>query len=157
MKVCVCGHVCVIERVKICIRNGLTKKEFTPSQVIVSRLTRASSSSSSEQIVWRAARSSGAAPTYFRPMGRFLDGGLLANNPTLDAMSEIHNYNKVLKAEVGRLRVCTSSSFKRSFVYSLFVLSLRGAGGTSKSWGSWSRLAPVRCSILSVNAVNGVI
>uniref|UniRef100_A0AAQ5Z1M3 phospholipase A2 n=1 Tax=Amphiprion ocellaris TaxID=80972 RepID=A0AAQ5Z1M3_AMPOC len=46
-----------------------------------------------EQLVWRAARSSGAAPTYFRPMGRFLDGGLLANNPTLDAMSEIHQYN----------------------------------------------------------------
>ncbi|XP_070776704.1 85/88 kDa calcium-independent phospholipase A2 [Enoplosus armatus] len=52
-----------------------------------------------EQLVWRAARSSGAAPTYFRPMGRFLDGGLLANNPTLDAMSEIHLYNKALKAE----------------------------------------------------------
>uniref|UniRef100_A0A3B5AJJ0 phospholipase A2 n=1 Tax=Stegastes partitus TaxID=144197 RepID=A0A3B5AJJ0_9TELE len=52
-----------------------------------------------EQLVWRAARSSGAAPTYFRPMGRFLDGGLLANNPTLDAMSEIHQYNKALKAE----------------------------------------------------------
>lgn len=52
-----------------------------------------------EQLVWRAARSSGAAPTYFRPMGRFLDGGLLANNPTLDAMSEIHQYNKALTAE----------------------------------------------------------
>ncbi|XP_067354907.1 85/88 kDa calcium-independent phospholipase A2 isoform X1 [Channa argus] len=52
-----------------------------------------------EQLVWRAARSSGAAPTYFRPMGRFLDGGLLANNPTLDAMSEIHQYNKALKAQ----------------------------------------------------------
>uniref|UniRef100_W5KAV6 phospholipase A2 n=1 Tax=Astyanax mexicanus TaxID=7994 RepID=W5KAV6_ASTMX len=50
-----------------------------------------------EQLVWRAARSSGAAPTYFRPMGRFLDGGLLANNPTLDAMTEIHHYNRALK------------------------------------------------------------
>uniref|UniRef100_A0A669EWU7 phospholipase A2 n=1 Tax=Oreochromis niloticus TaxID=8128 RepID=A0A669EWU7_ORENI len=53
----------------------------------------------SKQLVWRAARSSGAAPTYFRPMGRFLDGGLLANNPTLDAMTEVHQYNKALKAE----------------------------------------------------------
>ncbi|XP_073792475.1 85/88 kDa calcium-independent phospholipase A2 isoform X5 [Danio rerio] len=52
-----------------------------------------------EQLVWRAARSSGAAPTYFRPMGRFLDGGLLANNPTLDAMTEIHQFNKALKAQ----------------------------------------------------------
>lgn len=37
-------------------------------------------------------------------MGRFLDGGLLANNPTLDAMSEIHQYNKALKAEVGKMQ-----------------------------------------------------
>ncbi|KAJ3613975.1 hypothetical protein NHX12_017552 [Muraenolepis orangiensis] len=55
-----------------------------------------------EQLVWRAARSSGAAPTYFRPMGRFLDGGLLSNNPTLDAMTEVHQYNKALKAEGSR-------------------------------------------------------
>ncbi|XP_037702479.1 85/88 kDa calcium-independent phospholipase A2 isoform X3 [Choloepus didactylus] len=50
----------------------------------------------SDQLVWRAARSSGAAPTYFRPNGRFLDGGLLANNPTLDALTEIHEYNQDL-------------------------------------------------------------
>ncbi|TRY96989.1 hypothetical protein DNTS_001428, partial [Danionella cerebrum] len=66
-----------------------------------------------EQLVWRAARSSGAAPTYFRPMGRFLDGGLLANNPTLDAMTEIHQYNKALKAQgldenINRLNVVVS-------------------------------------------------
>ncbi|KAM4750258.1 85/88 kDa calcium-independent phospholipase A2 isoform 2-T2 [Anableps anableps] len=58
-----------------------------------------------EQLVWRAARSSGAAPTYFRPMGRFLDGGLLANNPTLDAMTEIHQFNKSLKAEGRELNI----------------------------------------------------
>ncbi|KAM9324078.1 85/88 kDa calcium-independent phospholipase A2 [Gastrophryne carolinensis] len=52
-----------------------------------------------DQLVWRAARSSGAAPTYFRPMGRFLDGGLLSNNPTLDAMTEIHEYNLCLKRQ----------------------------------------------------------
>ncbi|XP_065115851.2 85/88 kDa calcium-independent phospholipase A2-like [Paramisgurnus dabryanus] len=59
-----------------------------------------------EQLVWRAARSSGAAPTYFRPMGRFLDGGLLANNPTLDAMTEMHQYNKALKAQGREMEVC---------------------------------------------------
>lgn len=53
-----------------------------------------------DQLVWRAARCSGAAPTYFRPIGRFLDGGLLANNPTLDAMAEIHEYNKSLIKKV---------------------------------------------------------
>lgn len=49
--------------------------------------------------MWRAARSSGAAPSYFRPMGRFLDGGLLSNNPTLDAMTEIHDYNTCMKRQ----------------------------------------------------------
>ncbi|CAN8003372.1 unnamed protein product, partial [Ixodes hexagonus] len=51
-----------------------------------------------EQLVWRAARASGAAPTYFRPFGRFLDGGLISNNPTLDAMTEVCEYNEALKA-----------------------------------------------------------
>lgn len=56
-----------------------------------------------DQLVWRAARCSGAAPTYFRPIGRFLDGGLLANNPTLDAMAEIHEYNKTLIKKVRQI------------------------------------------------------
>ncbi|KAK3728611.1 hypothetical protein QZH41_011694 [Actinostola sp. cb2023] len=51
--------------------------------------------SPSVQQVWRAARGTGAAPTFFRAMGRFLDGALIANNPTLDVMTEIHKYYKV--------------------------------------------------------------
>lgn len=51
-----------------------------------------------EQLLWKAARATGAAPSYFRAFGRFLDGGLIANNPTLDAMAEIHEYNLALKA-----------------------------------------------------------
>ncbi|XP_075228914.1 calcium-independent phospholipase A2 VIA isoform X2 [Lycorma delicatula] len=54
-----------------------------------------------EQMLWHAARASGAAPSYFRSCDRFLDGGLIANNPTLDAITEIHEYNLALKA-VGR-------------------------------------------------------
>jgi calcium-independent phospholipase A2 len=48
------------------------------------------------QLIWRAARSTGSAPSYFRAFGRFLDGGLIANNPTLDALTEIHEYNMAL-------------------------------------------------------------
>lgn len=51
-----------------------------------------------EQLMWRAARASGAAPTYFSAFGRFLDGGLIANNPTLDCITEIHEYNLAMKA-----------------------------------------------------------
>lgn len=32
---------------------------------------------------WEAARASSAAPTYFKPFGEFVDGGLCSNNPAL--------------------------------------------------------------------------
>lgn len=35
---------------------------------------------------------------YFRAHGYFLDGGLIANNPSLDCLTEIHEYNMALKA-----------------------------------------------------------
>ncbi|KAI1303564.1 85/88 kDa calcium-independent phospholipase A2 [Halotydeus destructor] len=47
--------------------------------------------------LWAAARSSGAAPTYFRPNGQYLDGGLIANNPTLDILTEITYINNALQ------------------------------------------------------------
>ncbi|CAG9561409.1 unnamed protein product [Danaus chrysippus] len=43
----------------------------------------------SQQLVWEAARATGAAPSYFRASGRYLDGGLMGNNPTLDALTEL--------------------------------------------------------------------
>ncbi|XP_076161637.1 85/88 kDa calcium-independent phospholipase A2-like [Ptiloglossa arizonensis] len=60
--------------------------------------------SPTKQLVWHAARATGAAPSYFRAFGKFLDGGLIANNPTLDAMTEIHEYNLALGA-IGREKV----------------------------------------------------
>ncbi|XP_011494426.1 PREDICTED: 85/88 kDa calcium-independent phospholipase A2-like [Ceratosolen solmsi marchali] len=54
-----------------------------------------------EQLIWKAARATGAAPTYFEAFGRFIDGGVIANNPTLDAITEIYEYNLALEA-VGR-------------------------------------------------------
>ena len=44
----------------------------------------------SDLLIWEAARASSAAPTYFPAFKKkFLDGGVMANNPTLDAMAEI--------------------------------------------------------------------
>lgn len=53
--------------------------------------------SPSDQLVWRAARGTGAAPSFFRAMGSFLDGGLIANNPTLDVLTDIHKYNRSVR------------------------------------------------------------
>ena len=48
-----------------------------------------------ERKIWEAARASSAAPYYFPSyQNRFLDGGLMANNPTLDAMVEIFSQGK---------------------------------------------------------------
>ena len=45
--------------------------------------------------VWEAARASSAAPVYFHPFNeRYIDGGVMANNPTLDAMTEIFQQGK---------------------------------------------------------------
>ncbi|XP_053606881.1 85/88 kDa calcium-independent phospholipase A2 isoform X2 [Plodia interpunctella] len=50
------------------------------------------------QLVWQAARASGAAPSYFRASGRYLDGGLIGNNPTLDALTELAEVHLALTA-----------------------------------------------------------
>ncbi|XP_052223996.1 85/88 kDa calcium-independent phospholipase A2-like [Dreissena polymorpha] len=47
-----------------------------------------------EQFIWESARSTSAAPSYFHPYNQFLDGGLMSNNPTLDILTEIHEFKK---------------------------------------------------------------
>ena len=48
--------------------------------------------------MWRAARASGAAPSFFRPEGNYIDGGIMANNPSLDLLTEIAEYNIASRA-----------------------------------------------------------
>ena len=51
-----------------------------------------------DTLVWRAARASGAAPSFFRPEGSYVDGGIVSNNPSLDLMTEIAEYNIAQRA-----------------------------------------------------------
>lgn len=65
----------------------------------------------SEQLVWQAARATGAAPSYFRASGRYLDGGLMGNNPTLDVLTELTELNLALRA-TGQLEAAQKTSLK---------------------------------------------
>ena len=73
-----------------------------------------------EVCIWHAARSSGAAPTFFTAsMNRFLDGGLMANNPTIDTLTEITEFNSALRAVV-----CTATTTLLLSYIGQFVLAL---------------------------------
>ena len=50
---------------------------------------------SGERKVWEVARASSAAPYYFEPFkSQLIDGGVMANNPTLDSLMEIFRQGK---------------------------------------------------------------
>lgn len=50
---------------------------------------------SNSDFIWSAAKLTGAAPYYFRmEHADLVDGGLLANNPSLDALSELSKIRK---------------------------------------------------------------
>ena len=67
-------------------------------RVVVELTTKKSPTHQSEQLVWKAARASGAAPSFFRPETNFVDGGILANNPSLALLTEIAEFNVAKKA-----------------------------------------------------------
>ena len=54
-----------------------------------------------KQLVWKAARSTSAVPIFFHPQdGIYLDGGLIANNPTSDAIVDMSEEKKCQKKQL---------------------------------------------------------
>ncbi|VDO11612.1 unnamed protein product [Rodentolepis nana] len=75
----------------------------------------------SEVPVWRAARASGAAPSYFRACGPYLDGGLISNNPTIDLLTESQELNIVRRL---RLDVFRPQNMSEAYRVALGVTEL---------------------------------
>ena len=50
--------------------------------------------------VWKVGRYTSAAPLIFTSIDGYLDGGLLANNPSEDALTAIQNYHRKRKMQV---------------------------------------------------------
>ena len=55
----------------------------------------------SKQLVWKAARATSSVPIIFHPQDEiYLDGGLLANNPTTDAIVDMFEHDKDVKLKL---------------------------------------------------------
>ncbi len=46
------------------------------------------------ELVWKVARYTSAGPTYFTECDNYVDGGVLANNPCMEAWLEISKYHE---------------------------------------------------------------
>lgn len=73
----------------------VTQADISPPQLILVTNYRKDPENERQWKAWEAIRASTAAPTYFPSFeGKYVDGAVLAVNPVLYAMSDIHHYDK---------------------------------------------------------------
>ena len=63
--------------------------------------------------MWKAARATSAAPVYFSHFGRYIDGGIKANNPSVDGLTEIHRHFKGSRYHLACMVSLGCGTFKR--------------------------------------------
>lgn len=77
-------------------------------------------------------KNSSAAPTYFKSFeNNIMDGGLIANNPVMDLLSEAHLYSSIEQSQVCFLYKCIIIFFPRIGHHVILAASSLSALGNS--------------------------
>ena len=77
------------------------------------------------ELVWKVARYTSAAPFYFRPEDQYMDGGLLAPNPSLHALTTIQDHLRRIDSDVGvSLVVSVGAGINRISDYSKIKMNI---------------------------------
>ena len=97
---------------------------------------------STDQYVWKAARATSAAPVYFSHFEKYIDGGIKANNPSVDGLIKIHESYK------GK-----GSKFKLSCVVSLGCGTFQRKMENTDVHNCWSKFRELKKGISNTVAL----
>jgi len=92
-----------------------------------------------DQYVWKAGRATSAAPVYFKHFGKYIDGGIKANNPSMSGLTRIHEYYKA-----------SSSNYKIACVVSLGCGMFHKKMGRTDVHDWWFKLRNYKEGLLNI-------
>ena len=58
--------------------------------------------------VWYVAKATSAAPMHFLSCDEYIDGGIMANNPSMKAWSEMHRYSQATRQPPPKVSIAVS-------------------------------------------------